>query len=62
MTSVLEYFLSLSPEAVITRNFLEQYLPYAVVHSNNMDIALGKVRVGDKMDVSLFNSVASGGR
>jgi hypothetical protein len=54
MTSVLEASATNFPADVASRLIFEKHFPYALVHSDNMDIALGRMKTGDKIDISLF--------
>jgi hypothetical protein len=54
MTSVLEASVLNFPADVADRLVLERSYPYAMVHSDNMDLALGRQKLGDKIDISLF--------
>lgn len=54
MTSVLEASVLNFPSQVADRLVLEKNFPYAMMHSDNMDLALGRQKLGDKIDISLF--------
>lgn len=54
MCSVLEATVNEFPDFVLSRSILEKHFPYSMIHSDNMDIALGKLKFGDKHDIALF--------
>ena len=56
MSTVLEASVLEFPHRILTRATLEKHLPYSMIHSDNMDISLGKLRFGDKMDLALFDA------
>ena len=44
------------PKSILTRSTLEKHYPYSMIHSDNMDIALGKLKCTDKFDLALFDA------
>ena len=55
MISVLESTVTQFPEGIINRSSLEKHYPYAMIHSDFMDIALGKITFSDTIDTSVFD-------
>ena len=56
LSSVLEAAVVEFPGNILSRSVLEKHFPYSMIHSDNMDIALGKLKFGDKMDLALFDA------
>jgi len=55
MVSVLESVVTSFPEKIINRSTFEKHFPYALIHSDNMDIALGKIKYSDNFEVTAFD-------
>jgi hypothetical protein len=48
MSAILELFVRFFP--LMDRHCLEKYLPYAHIHANQMDIAMGKIKGSDNIN------------
>ena len=61
MSSVLEASVVEFPNSILTRSVLEMNYPYSMIHADNMDIALGRLRCNDRFDLALFDADATRG-
>ena len=59
MSSVLEASVVEFPNSILSRSVLEMNYPYSMIHADNMDIALGKLRCSDRFDLALFDADAT---